>query len=432
MSDAHWRNSIPGTSPLALRRSREFWIQKALQSAAHEEAEILIFTGDILDVPAFLTDGVSHGFQAPEDVAGWLQAIRDDYLAVRGLLDAAGMPYRILPGNHDHEAIFAEVFHDQEEEFYLGGYRWVTFTDWEQEANTPRRLDRSRRLFDRVLTDGNPAPQIHLQHYPLQPSSRTDYPFTYAEAEWMRKSIAASGRVRLVLSGHDHKGSPLRDDCGTIYSVVSALSDAPHQWQLLEISPDDRVSRETYSLGSAAPARVVFLDRDGVINDLASYGGGVELMRLIPGSGRAIQRLNRAGIRVVVVTSQSAIGSGHVTDAVVKMVHEVMHRLLANEGAFVDAIYYTAGAGPHSILPGTETWPTEKSTLIEQALTELSLQREGAWIIGDRITDIEAGQQAGIPGILVRTGDGTRQQIPTHLRPPIVNDLAAAVALIVK
>lgn len=431
LSDFHRRNALPGTAAAARRRSREPLLERALEAVSRERADLIVITGDLLDVPQFLLDGIPRGFQGPGDETQWLDAVREDYRAARRLLEATGIPFRVLPGNHDHETIFAEVFHDQGSEWVGGGYRWITFRDYEQEGHRPRRLGASRHLFRQVLNDADTTPQVHLQHYLLHTPPTGNYPYAYAEAEGLRERIAAAGRVRLTLSGHYHDGRPLEEERGTIYTVAEAICDAPHRWRLYEMTPSGGVTVETHSLPAAGPRPAIFLDRDGVINDIPAYTGGPEEMRLIPGSAAAIRRLNEAGRRVIVVTSQSAIGMGFVTDAVVQMVNERMQQLLANEGAFLDAIYYTAGAGRDSILPGAEAWPTAKSGLIEAAFAELALQRDEAVIVGDRLTDIEAGREAGIPGILVLTGFGARDAAQAG-ETPVVADLSAAVDSILR
>jgi len=426
LTDLHGRFTLPGTAALARRRSRLPVLEAVLAEVRRQKVDLLVFTGDLLDVPGFLTNGIPAGFTMPGERAEWLEAVRTDYRAIRTLLEETGIPYRVLPGNHDHGPLLAEVFADQGEEWTFGGYRWVTFDDYEQEGHQPRRLEASRHRFDRVLSDDDATPQIHLQHYLLRTPPTGSYPYAYPEAPWLLQKAAASGRVRLALSGHYHEGTPLERHEGLIYTAGEALCDAPHRWRIYEITPET-VRSETFALPPAPSKPVVFLDRDGVINDLPAYTSGPEEMRLIPGSAAAIRKLHQAGIQTVVVTSQSAIGMGYVTRAVVDMVHERMHQLLAAEGAALDAVYFTSGAGGSSVLPGAETWPTKKSGLIEQAFAELPLRRESAWIVGDRLTDIMAGREAGIPGILVRTGFGAQQAtLPEAGGVPVCDDLEAA------
>jgi len=71
------------------------------------------------------------------------------------------------------------------------------------------------------------------------------------------------------------------------------------------------------------PGGVVFLDRDGVVNTLPKYSTGPSEMKIVPGAGLAIARLQMRGLRVVIVSSQSCIGRGYVATSTV---HAVMDR----------------------------------------------------------------------------------------------------------
>lgn len=429
LSDLHFRRSLPGTSTVGRRRSREPILEAVLSRVMEQKVDLMVWTGDLLDIPIFVVDGSPKGFVMPEGELPWLKAAEEDYLYFRTQLEATGIPYRVLPGNHDHPGLMEKCF-PQEPVLELGGFRVVSFIDHEHEAWVPRRLVPSRTLFEMLLDGADPSPQIHLQHYLLHPIAAGPR-YTYAEHAFLRGRIDASGRVTLALSGHYHAGTPLERHGETWYGVARALCEAPHPWRLLEVSPGEVTVTEE-SLGTPPLAPVVFLDRDGVINDLASYTVGPEAMRLLPGAAAAIRRLNTAGMRAVVVTSQSAIGMGYVVDAVVQMVNERMQQLLADEGAFVDAIYLTRGAGSNSVLPEMRNERTEKSHIIRQALDELPLDREQAWVVGDRLTDLQAGADAGLGrgGTLVCTGLGSEEALRLGKDVRVAADLAEAVDFI--
>ncbi|HWL52381.1 MAG TPA: HAD-IIIA family hydrolase [Chthoniobacteraceae bacterium] len=431
-TDLHFRHSLPGTSVRGHRRSRSTAFARTLAGLDREAIDLLVITGDLLDVPLFLVDGAPHPFSMPEGNDPWLEAARADYQQIRRQLEATGLPFIVLPGNHDHPALFAEVFGNEEPIQMHGGFRVVSFTDYEQECHTPRRLTPSRDRFKAVLKDDDATPQIHLQHYLLAPIPETTYPYHYPEYEFLQKEIEDSGKVVLCLGGHFHQGTPLSSFGRTQYAITPAFCETPHPWRLYEITPKE-VSFKTFSQPPAAPAPVAFLDRDGVINDLPSYTTGPEAMRLIPGAAAAIRRLNENGIQAVVATSQSSIGSGYVTSGVVQMVHDRMHQLLAREGAVLDAVYYTRGAGDASVLPCWNTLSTDKAELIRSAAKQLPLDMTRAWIVGDRRSDLRAGADTGIGQILVRTGFGTREAaLLTDENATVVDDLAAAVEEIVR
>ena len=86
----------------------------------------------------------------------------------------------------------------------------------------------------------------------------------------------------------------------------------------------------------------VLLDRDGTIAEHVHYMRRPEEFRLLPGAGEAIARLNATGSQVVVVTNQSGIARGYLTEEALGRIHLEMRRELARFGAWVDAIYYCA------------------------------------------------------------------------------------------
>lgn len=151
----------------------------------------------------------------------------------------------------------------------------------------------------------------------------------------------------------------------------------------------------------------LFLDRDGVIVDEVEYLCDVERVRLCPGVDEMIRRANAAGVVVVVVTNQSGIARGlygwSEFDAVQR---EIRHRL-GLAGARWDAVM----ASPFHP-DGREPWrhpdhPTRKPNpgMLTRAAAALGIDLAASWILGDRATDILAGQRAGLAGGIF-IGDG--------------------------
>jgi len=143
----------------------------------------------------------------------------------------------------------------------------------------------------------------------------------------------------------------------------------------------------------------VFLDRDGTIAYYREYCCRPEEFRLLPGVGRAIRRLNEAGLAVVVVTNQSAIGRGWLTRQTLAQIHRKMRRALRRAVARVDAIYVC----PH---PPTEGCLCRKPGIgmLLQASRELGVSLRHSYTVGDRRLDVLTGRTAGTRTVLVRTG----------------------------
>ena len=86
--------------------------------------------------------------------------------------------------------------------------------------------------------------------------------------------------------------------------------------------------------------KIVFLDRDGTLNEEVNYLHRPEDMHLLAGVPEALRRLKEAGFKLVVVTNQAGVARGYYTEEDVKVLHRYMNELLAAEGAEIDGFYY--------------------------------------------------------------------------------------------
>lgn len=156
--------------------------------------------------------------------------------------------------------------------------------------------------------------------------------------------------------------------------------------------------------------KAVFLDRDGIINEeIWDYIKHPSEFRLLPRSPEAIRFLNENGIRAIVVSNQGGVAKGYCTEEVVREVHSLMEKELGKAGAHLDAIYYC----PHHP-EGTGIYRRDcncrkpKIGMLEEAASSFNLELKDCWMIGDKMTDIEAGIKAGCKTILVLTGYGKK------------------------
>ncbi|MFM7283323.1 MAG: D-glycero-alpha-D-manno-heptose-1,7-bisphosphate 7-phosphatase [Planctomycetia bacterium] len=177
----------------------------------------------------------------------------------------------------------------------------------------------------------------------------------------------------------------------------------------------------------------VFLDRDGTLSEEIDWVRRPEDLHLIPGAAKAVKRLSEAGYFVALVTNQSAVARGLISIEQLEAIHAHLQQLLAFEGARLDAIAYC----PHHPTEGMSRWKLEcecrkpKDGLLRELIARHGLDPAQSFVIGDARRDLEAGASLGIPGILVRTGKGRREEaLLTH--PVIVADaLPEAVERIV-
>ena len=151
----------------------------------------------------------------------------------------------------------------------------------------------------------------------------------------------------------------------------------------------------------------VFLDRDGTIIELVHHLTDSADVALIEGAGTAISRLKAAGWPIVIVTNQSVIGRGKLTEAGLSEVHSEMNRQLAPFGAEIDAIYFCPLAPrikDNTVIEDPMRKPGPGMLL--QAAGERNLDLAASWMVGDTVSDMLAGRNAGCRTILVETGYG--------------------------
>jgi len=178
----------------------------------------------------------------------------------------------------------------------------------------------------------------------------------------------------------------------------------------------------------------LFLDRDGVIVDEAEYLADPAALRLLPGAAEAIAEVNCQSIPVVVVTNQSGVARGYFPESRVAEIHEQLDRLLAGQGARITRYYHcphhpTEGQPPYR---GDCSCRKPRPGMLLQAARDLSLDLRNSYLVGDKLSDLQAGAAAGCRTVMVRTGYG---DIVADSLPPralngglIVNDLREAVA----
>jgi D,D-heptose 1,7-bisphosphate phosphatase len=149
----------------------------------------------------------------------------------------------------------------------------------------------------------------------------------------------------------------------------------------------------------------VFLDRDGTLIEDIPYLTRPDQVRVLPGVGRALVRLREAGLASVVVTNQSAVGRGLLSEDGLKAVHEEMVRQLAADGAVLDGIYHcpvVPSADDRTVVEHRDRKPGPGMLL--RAAGDLELDVLRSWMVGDMVSDALAGVNARCCGnILVGT-----------------------------
>jgi D-glycero-D-manno-heptose 1,7-bisphosphate phosphatase len=389
--------------------------------------DLVAVTGDLVDHPFY-------GMHDPHLIS----LSEKDLRLTRELFSGLTCPVAFLHGNHDHPGAFARAFGDLPMDVGLNGCRVVSFLDHEVSGNFPQRLGHERTRFETVMADGDPCPQIHLQHYLIHPERNEGYPHTYMEAASLREALQSDPRVRLVLSGHYHRGEPLQRVGHVAYATAPAFVEPPHPFRIYSVTDGD-VTQVEHALDEGSqdrrPRPAVFLDRDGTLNPQPGYRTGPEDYRLMDGVGEALASLRSAGYALVIVSNQTAVGQGYVTAETVGAVNDRMAALLSPFGVELDGVYCRYGS-PRAILPSHRTdFPETKPdpAMLHEAAENLGLDLAASYIVGDRRSDLLAGRNAGCLGaVLVKTGGGT--ETLAELQPGdadfVADDLSAAAAWI--
>jgi D-glycero-D-manno-heptose 1,7-bisphosphate phosphatase len=153
--------------------------------------------------------------------------------------------------------------------------------------------------------------------------------------------------------------------------------------------------------GNASRRRAVFLDRDGTLIDDVGYLSDPERIVLVDGAAQGLRALQELGYVLVLVSNQSGIARGLISQEQADAVHERFEAALAAEGIVFDAVHYCPhgpddGCACRKPLPG----------LILGAAAELGIDLEGSFMVGDNAVDVEAGRRAGCTTIQLGGGGG--------------------------
>jgi D-glycero-D-manno-heptose 1,7-bisphosphate phosphatase len=172
----------------------------------------------------------------------------------------------------------------------------------------------------------------------------------------------------------------------------------------------------------------IFLDRDGVvIENVDSYIRSWEQVCFLPGALEALAQLAGLSHRIIIVTNQSAVGRGMIDQAAAEDINQGVLERIHAAGGRIDGLYMC----PHSPEDGCSCRKPLPGLFV-QAAQELDIDLPHSVMIGDALTDLMAGQAAGIGNlILLRTGRGAAQErlpLPSGLGPfQVFDSLAGAL-----
>ncbi|MGB5849950.1 MAG: HAD family hydrolase [Ignavibacteriaceae bacterium] len=152
--------------------------------------------------------------------------------------------------------------------------------------------------------------------------------------------------------------------------------------------------------------RAVFLDRDGTLNENPGYLGDPGKVKLLPFVGQILSRLkNEFNYFLIVISNQSGIARALITAEQVELVNEKINTLLKEFNVSIDKFYYCPF---HPDFSTEEECGCRKPSteMVEKAVEKFDIDVTKSFFIGDSVSDIECGMNAGIKTILVKTGYG--------------------------
>lgn len=160
--------------------------------------------------------------------------------------------------------------------------------------------------------------------------------------------------------------------------------------------------------------RAIFLDRDDTIVDDPGYISKPEQVNLLPGVGDALGRLSLLGYKLFIITNQSAVARGMVTEEDLSKIHEKLLSMLEAKGITIEKVYYCP-YHPEGIIEEykKESYLRKPNPgMLFAARDEMNIDMEKSWMIGDSFRDISSGKAAGCRTILINPPQNPRHRKP--------------------
>lgn len=236
------------------------------------------------------------------------------------------------------------------------------------------------------------------------------------------KALDETGIDSEVVGESDAQGRPIRVDldrqvlkplCGTgklfCYMSPEYVKDMGTPERYEQVCRDLSVGK-VRARNLNRKQKAVFLDRDGTINKYVGFLRNIEDFELLPRVAKAIRMINESGYLAIVITNQPVIARGEVTEEQLREIHNKMETLLAQEGAYIDALYYCphhpdkgyAGEVPELKIVCDCRKP--KPGMLLKAAEDYHIDLSRSWIVGDSPIDVEAGKAAGCRTVQIGIG----------------------------
>lgn len=155
--------------------------------------------------------------------------------------------------------------------------------------------------------------------------------------------------------------------------------------------------------------KVIFLDRDGVINRDPGFGGYVtswEMFEFLPGALKALKKLNQAGFEVIVISNQAGVSKGLYTQQELERLTKNMLQEIERAGGKIRAVHYCRHQDSDNC-----NCRKPKTGLLTQAVKDLEVNFADTFFVGDNRRDILAAKAVGAKSIFVLSGNTTLEKL---------------------
>ena len=246
-------------------------------------------------------------------------------------------------------------------------------------------------------------------------------------AAFQAPSEAASGPInagiyvfdRSILDLVKTTPSSLESDVLPVLARQRSLEARIYDRFFIDIGVPEDLRRADNELPAALMRPAIFLDRDGVLNKDLGYVHRPEQIVWTDGVTEAVKACNDAGAFVFVISNQAGVARGYYDEAAVNALHRWMNRELAAAGAHVDAFEYCPHHEEASVAHYRRSCRRRKPEpgMILDLLEAWTVERANSILIGDKASDIAAGEAAGIRSFLFPGGNLHDFLIPLLAQP---------------
>jgi len=149
--------------------------------------------------------------------------------------------------------------------------------------------------------------------------------------------------------------------------------------------------------------KAIFLDRDDTLVEDPGYMNHPDQLKLLDGIPEALSALKSMGYKLVIVSNQSGVARGIVTEEVLSEIHKRLEQMLAEKGASLDRIYYCP-YHPEGVIPKyrrQSEYRKPNPGMLLAASKDMDIDLKESWMVGNGPDDIEAGARAGCRTIMV-------------------------------